>query len=121
MNHVAQIVCQKNQVALRDLFKKTRKAKIVQARQMYVYIMFEVYKRKNWEIVNSTGFDHATIRHCIKTVNNRTETEPKYADELNKIIYLCKKGTSNRYLKKVSRRISQLKSKQTRKPLILAA
>lgn len=121
MNHVAQIVCAQKQIPKMDLLSKTRKGHVVEARQIYVYIMFTVFHYKNGELARITGFDHATIGYCIKTVNNRVETEAKYREDLEKIIYLCERSVSNRNKYKVSRRIAQNKQNKLRKPLILAS
>jgi len=58
---------------------KTRKRKVVQARQISMYFAKELTKHSLKSIgLHFGGRDHSTVIHSIQTVNNLTETDPKF-------------------------------------------
>lgn len=84
---LAQLVANRFSVPIESVFKRTRKREIVGARQV---IMSEMKKRTNLPLAaigaafinkeNPRGYDHATVLHAIKTVNNLCETDKKYRE-----------------------------------------
>lgn len=80
-------VCDAFGIPEENLFIKSRKREICNARQVYVYLIYttkrqkdeklEQYKKRTSPsaIGKHTGFDHATIYHCERVVQNYYDTE----------------------------------------------
>ncbi len=79
-------ICNAFEIPEENLFVKSRKREIVNARQVYVYLIrttelkdeafVQKQKRKSPSAVaKHIGFDHATVYHCEKAVQNYYDTE----------------------------------------------
>jgi len=79
-----------------DIFKKTRKREIVNARQVFVFCIseFEIYGKKNAgcsKVKRLIGWDHSTHLHSVKVVSGYYDTEPMYKALLPRL----KEGLAN--------------------------
>lgn len=89
---LAQEIADAFHVPVEYLFIKTRKREIVNARQVYVYLLkntpvlpidtYGYVEKKDHYSLNRIGFhvglDHATVIHCVKAVTNFYDTERWY-------------------------------------------
>lgn len=89
---LALLVAQHFSVPAERVFVRTRKREVVGARQV---IMSEMKKRTKYTLQtigsafvteeNPKGYDHATVLHAIKTVNNLCETDKEFRGIVEKI------------------------------------
>lgn len=83
---IKKTVCQHYSLLLQDIDSKTRKREIVQARQQCHYFARTYTKHSLSVISKNIGFkDHATVLHSVRTVENLSFTDPRYASELNEV------------------------------------
>lgn len=65
---------------------KTRRREIVQARQICMYLSVKYTKNSLADIgYNFGGYDHATVLHAKKTINNLLETDRKFSFQFEQI------------------------------------
>ena len=82
-------------IPIKTLQKKIRKKEIVKARQIAFYLIKKYTKLTLTGIGLRVGeFDHATVLHSIKVVNNDIETYPAELKILNDLIILLNKNLS---------------------------
>jgi hypothetical protein len=82
-----RLVCGEIKIPVRLLKSRTRKREVVKARQIYQYLLVEIFKYSlNDAGEEAGGYDHATAFHSIKTVRNLSETDKIYAQNVNAII-----------------------------------
>ena len=64
---------------LSDVWSKTRKREVVQARQIAMYFSKKMTKSSLANIgMHCGGKDHATVLHACRTVNNLAETDKHF-------------------------------------------
>lgn len=102
MFEITKIVADIFGVEFKELFNKTRKRQIVEARQVSMYIAIKEIKTISLSKVGEYyNRDHATVIHAIKTVKNLCATEKLFKEkvdqaivkyrliEANKIVYIA--------------------------------
>lgn len=73
------IVCDQRGVDPTMLLLHTRKREIVEARQLVAYFLFKKFERRSLQkIGNIIGKNHATVLHCLKTVERLKEVDEDY-------------------------------------------
>ena len=79
-NDIIQVICSGEKVHPDVVFKKTRKKEIIFARHLIMYFARK-YNLGALASVGSScgGFDHATVLHAEKAINNYIDTEPRKA------------------------------------------
>jgi len=65
------------------ILRRTRKREIVNARQVYIYIIHVFFNVPSTFFQEAIGYDHATVNHCKKVVHNLYETDVEYRDKFN--------------------------------------
>jgi len=83
---LATIICHEKNIPQERLLEKTREREIVESRQIYMYMLIEIFKIGPSEIGRRTGFDHATVFHSKKKVNEFLETERRYRESFERIL-----------------------------------
>lgn len=68
-------------IDVNDLFARTRKREIVEARHFYFWYQIKILKKSLSEEGRKLGFDHATINHAVKTVEDLMETDKEFRDK----------------------------------------
>jgi chromosomal replication initiator protein len=90
LTDIVQIVSIEAGISVETMKLKTRKREIVEARQIAMW-MLNHYTKLSLESIGgyfeSEGhkFDHATVLHAIKTVNNLRQTDKELRDKFEKI------------------------------------
>lgn len=91
-------VCNAFGIPEENLFLHSRKREIVNARQVYVYLIRQT-KLKDEDPVQTAlrqsevvvgkhiTFDHATVYHCERTVQNQYDTEPNIKTLVDRLMY----------------------------------
>jgi chromosomal replication initiator protein len=59
------------------LFTHTRKREVIEARHFYFWYHVKKFKK----VSDKHGFDHATINHAIKNVENLIEIDKEFRDK----------------------------------------
>ncbi|PHJ59297.1 hypothetical protein VF04_36765 [Nostoc linckia z7] len=88
---IEEKVCELFNVSVDKLFIKTRKADIVAPRQVCMYLAKKYVRYSTLKLIGDHygGFDHTTIVHSIKLVENRRATEKEYDQHIDEIeLYL---------------------------------
>ena len=92
IDYIQKVVCDYFELSLELLNSKTRKRRIVQARQLAMFFSKKLTKSSLASIgAQCGGKDHATVLHACKTVNNLVDTDKQfrtYVDDLNKKLEL---------------------------------
>jgi len=83
---IQEIICTEKSIQKDLLFRKFRHGKYVEARQIYMYILTYLFKKRISEIAKMTEFNHATVIHSLKKVELYCETERKYKDSFDRIM-----------------------------------
>lgn len=86
-------VCKAFDIPESLLFTKTRKSKIVNARQVYVYLLRtatvisggEERRHTVVSIAKHIGFDHSTVCHCMRVVRNYYDTEVFFKNIIDRL------------------------------------
>lgn len=86
---VYKAVCDVWDIPRECLMLHTRKREIVEPRQVAFYYLREILKKSPGLIGSDGGFDHATVNHAVKVVENLKETckifREKYDEFLKKL------------------------------------
>ena len=79
-NDIIQVICSGEKIHPDKVFQKTRKKEIVFARHLIMYFVRK-YNLGTLASVGSScgGFDHATVLHAERAINNYIDTEPRKA------------------------------------------
>ncbi len=90
VEYIVNVVCNYQNIQVEDLYSKSKKREIVQARQLAMYFA-KKYTKCSLAMIGQQcgGRDHATVIHALKTVTNLLETDKKFkalADEIKKNI-----------------------------------
>jgi len=92
IDYIQKVVCDYFELSLEVLNSKTRKRRIVQARQLAMFFSKKLTKSSLASIgAQCGGKDHATVLHACKTVNNLVDTDKQfrtYVDDLSKKLEL---------------------------------
>jgi len=96
LNDIAEIVAKSLFLDVLDLKKRTRKREVVEARQISMWLMHHYTKLSlaaigaYFESENCLHFDHATVFHACRTVNNLKETNRAFRKKFEEIENLIK-------------------------------
>lgn len=96
LNDIAEIVAKSLFLDVSDLNKRTRKREVVEARQIAMCMMHRYTKLSlagigaYFENENGVSFDHATVLHACKTVNDLKETNRVFRERFEEIENLIK-------------------------------
>tara|TARA_B100000780_G_scaffold275906_1_gene243472 strand:- start:5846 stop:7282 length:1437 start_codon:yes stop_codon:yes gene_type:complete len=92
IDYIQKVVCDYFELSLEVLNSKTRKRRIVQARQLAMFFSKKLTKSSLASIgAQCGGKDHATVLHACKTVNNLVDTDKQfraYVNDLSKKLEL---------------------------------
>ena len=74
-----------------ELYEKTRRKYIVNARYQIIYFISKTLKLYSLNDMGAVfGLSHATVLHALKTVNNAIEVYPSYRQQIKEIGVLIK-------------------------------
>lgn len=96
LNDIAEIVAKSLFLDVSDLKKRTRKREVVEARQITMWLMHHYTKLSlaaiaaYFENENGISFDHATVLHACRTVNDLKETNRIFRERFEEIENLIK-------------------------------
>lgn len=68
---------------IQNLYKRTRERKFTEPRQTVFYYMKAVNNTGPKPLERKTGFDHSTVRHAEKTIQNLRETNFEFRIKYN--------------------------------------
>jgi uncharacterized protein YbaR (Trm112 family) len=72
------VVCNYHNLPLTVFQSKSRKREVVICKQRIVYFLRKQLPKATLKHIGTeTGYDHATVLHCIKTTQNLIDTDPK--------------------------------------------
>ena len=83
-------------VTIDDIYGRSRKKYIVEARQVCIYFMYKITKLSQPKIMVLIKKDHSTISHSIRVIQNRHETKQLLINNFNILYY---KFTNPKYIK----------------------
>ena len=86
IDQIISVVCNHFGVSTQDLYSKTRKSDVVQARQVAMYLakqMMELSAAKIGTLIGNK--DHATVLHACKTVKAQLEVNKAFQQEMREI------------------------------------
>lgn len=77
---IIKVVCDNEKISQDVVFKKTRKKEIIFARHLILYFARKYQLGSQAKIGRYCGgFDHATVNHAEKAINNYIDTNPRKA------------------------------------------
>ena len=79
---IQRISCKVYQLSLEDLVGKSRKRKIVKARNLAIYLCRHYLQKNLKELARSFRRTHSTILHSLECVDRDLKISPKFAAEL---------------------------------------
>lgn len=74
------------QVKREEIFSKSRKARIVLARQAYIFILHEYFNYSCTTLSRMFKCDHSTIIHSYQTTMDRLDVNDRSVDKLKQIL-----------------------------------
>ncbi len=86
IDEIIAVICNHFGVSTQDLYSKTRKSEVVQARQVAMYLakqMTELSAAKIGTLIGNK--DHATVLHACKTVKAQLEVNKAFQQEMREI------------------------------------
>lgn len=89
LTDIHKMVCKKFNFSYADIFRKTRKREIVEARQVFCYLSRSLTKESLENIGKYIGryrkenLDHATVRHAFVTIKNLIDVDKCIRDDVN--------------------------------------
>lgn len=90
VKHVEQAACNAWNININDLYKRTRKRQIVEARQAVIsYFNEELGYSLNY-IERKTGFDHSTVIYAKKKVRDLLDSDRSFRTKHAKFINTIK-------------------------------
>ena len=91
---VEQAACQAWNIDYADLYKKVRARDIVEARMVIFKYQHEQLNVPMTHIGRKTGFDHATVFHARKKVDDLLEFDKPFQKKYNKFLETIQNQTS---------------------------
>lgn len=88
LNRISKSVCKFYGLPLEKLFEESRLKEIIQARQMCMYVAFEVYNVTHTDIGKYFSKNHATSIHAVNKVSFETSTYASKQKDLKAIRFL---------------------------------
>ncbi len=86
IDFIQQVVCDHFEINYDDIVGKTRKREIVQARQLAMYFAKKYTENSLKGIGNAFGGrDHSTVIHACQTVQNLTETDKEFQQNVAEV------------------------------------
>ena len=88
LSKIARILCEYYDVSEKVMFSKSRKREIITKRQVFHFLAKKLTKHNLSEIGRyyvDNVFDHSTVIHSVKTVQNLFDTDKSYRID---VIYL---------------------------------
>jgi chromosomal replication initiator protein len=79
-------VCLQHKITREQVIEKTRKAEIVEPRNILFYILHKVYRIPCQRVGAIFGKDHATVLSGAKRVSGFIEIDKEYENKISKII-----------------------------------
>jgi hypothetical protein len=61
----------------KDLMQRTRLPRIIEARQIAIYLMYEIGKKSLSEIGRNIGMDHTTVSYALHSIASKSEKDEK--------------------------------------------
>lgn len=87
-----QIVAEAFGIKEAELMKRTRKRKIVDARNFLFWFKMNHRKCTNGAVSEQYGWDHSSINHSVKVVTNLLETDRHFQEKASRaMVSLIKK------------------------------
>lgn len=122
-----EAICEAFGVQTDELSTKTRLRKVVNARQVYVYVLISAFDLPGYEgrckgrykgvsfLQRHFGFNHCTSIHCVDAVSNYMETETFYKEKVPEFIAGVRDGLLSVEFsgEKIQAEISDLESKKS--------
>lgn len=111
IDEVLKSVASLYRINVKDMFRKTRKQRIMEARQYVMYLLQTEYKISQPRAARVFGMDHSTAYHAKKVIEERKETNqllfqipkpPRKIREVKKIKIVALKDGATAYVKKQS-------------------
>jgi len=123
-NKITKIVCEYYGTDKATILSKTRKAEILEKRQMLQFFLRQKYSLM--QVGELTNVNHATVINAVKRIQNYIETEKRVKYDYDYISWLLKvygtKTTTLRQLAEIwTKRVEKLNSVNTYKGVCLHA
>lgn len=80
----------KEEYGIPNIFERSRKSKIVEARAVYFYLLKNILDMRYLKMAELFGFDHSTIYHNIKRVLYQSSYDSKFQERLEKVENIVK-------------------------------
>ena len=121
-----EAICEAFGVQTDELSTKTRLRKVVNAKQVYIYVLISAFDLPGYEgrckgkyrgvsfLQKHFGFNHCTSIHCVDTVSNFIETETFYKEKVPEFIAGVRDGLLSVEFsgEKIQAEISELENKK---------
>ena len=86
IDNIKQIICQYFKISQSDLESKSREKKVVEPRQIAMYLSKKYASKTLSEIANSFGGkDHSTVIHAVKKINQEISTQGPLKNKVKEI------------------------------------
>lgn len=90
LTKIEKMVCQEKGILHEMLRAKTRKRDIVEARQIYVYLLLKVFSQTPNDTAKIVGMHRSTGNHCVNTVIRLSDVDKAFTGALTPIIEKAK-------------------------------
>lgn len=93
---IEKVICDHEFLTFDQLVKtnKSRKKELVLARYLIMYFLGEFTTLSTTNIAAIFNKDHSTYNHCVKTINNRNDTDKRFSITLKELRYKIINGFS---------------------------
>jgi chromosomal replication initiator protein len=95
-NWLVKFICNKHEIDRNMLLSRSRSREFVVLRQIIMKILYDYKKHYIFSLakigklfisdINKTGYDHATVLHAKKTIDNLIETDKDFTVKFNFIL-----------------------------------
>ncbi len=90
LKDIKRIVCNKYNIAPSRLFRKGRKRNVVEARQAFAYLAYNINKDLGYaKLGEHMNLNHATVIHACKQVRGFMDFDKFYRDEIANLYEEC--------------------------------
>ena len=93
ISNIELAACQTWNISPADLYRKVRTREIVEARMSVMKYRRENSKVSLHTLQRETGFDHSTVIHAIRTVNNLLQVDKPFKIKHEKFLQTIKNQT----------------------------
>lgn len=90
LESIQEVVCDKYNLEMKDMYSKTRARQIAYPRQIAMYLCRQLTDLSLIKIADSFNRDHSTIMHGVDKITKDISEDSSFAEEVNNLVRIIK-------------------------------